>query len=110
MLQNVIQLSSENRLIKKPLRHYLKLLLNVSSNMEINKPLYSFTLPGLILGTIGLYMSINSVQDLYHDGSFFDLKNTILMTLLTLVGTIMAYMGVLLHSIAGLIKYKANEF
>jgi uncharacterized iron-regulated membrane protein len=55
-------------------------------------------------------MSINSVQDLYHDGSFFDLKNTILMTLLTLVGTIMAYMGVLLHSIAGLIKYKANEF
>ncbi len=110
MLKNVIQLSNENRLITNPLRSFLKFLLNVLNNMEINKPLYSFTLPGLILGTIGLYMSINSVRDLYLDGSFFDLESTVLMTLLTLVGTIMAFMGFLLHSIAGLIKYKATGF
>ena len=54
-------------------------------------------------------MGLNSVQTLYLDGSF-NLENTVLMTLLTLVGTIMVFMGILLHSIAGLIKYKANNF
>jgi len=110
MLQYLIQLSNENSLIKNSIRYYLKFLLNILNNMEINKPLYVFTLPGFILGTSGLYMSFNYVQNFYLDGSFFNLENTILMTLLTLVGTIMAFMGVLLHSITGLIKYKANEF
>jgi hypothetical protein len=49
------------------------------------------------------------VQTLYLDGSF-NLENIVLMTLLALIGTIMMFMGVLLHSIAGLIRYKANEF
>jgi hypothetical protein len=109
MLQNVIQLSNENSLIKNSLRYISKLLLNTFSNIKINKPLYSFTLPGFILGTSGFYMSLNSVQTLYLDGSF-NLENIVLMTLLALIGTIMMFMGVLLHSIAGLIRYKANEF
>jgi hypothetical protein len=105
MLQNVIQLSNENNLIKNSLRYYLKSLLNILDDMEINKPLFSFTLPGLILGTIGFYMSLNSMENYYHNGSF-DLENTLLMTLLILVGTCMAFMGVLLNLIAGLIRYK----
>jgi hypothetical protein len=109
MLQNVIQLSNENKLMKNPLKNCLNFLLNVLDNMGFNKPLYSFTLPGFILGTIGLCMSINSVQDPYLDGSSFGLKNIILMALLTLVGIIMALMGFLLHYITGLIKYKTNE-
>lgn len=109
MLQNVIQLSKESSLIKYPLRYHLKFFPNLLSNIDINKPLYCFTLPGLILGTIGLYMSLSSVQDLYLDGSF-NLENAILTILLTLVGIIMAYMGALLHLIAGLIRYKANKY
>jgi hypothetical protein len=61
MLQNVILPAHKNRSIKKPSGHYLGFLLNVLGNMGANKPLYSFTLPGLILGTIGLYLNINSV-------------------------------------------------
>jgi hypothetical protein len=110
MFQDVIQLANKNRLIKKPSRHYLEFLLNVLGNMEANKPLYSFTLPGLILGTIGLYMNINSVQELYLDGNFFDLKNTILATLLTLFGVTIAFIGFLFHSISGLIKYNESKF
>lgn len=108
MLQNVIQSRNESGLIKNSLKHFLKFLFNNLNNMEINKPLYSFTLPGLILGTIGLYMSFNYVEDFYLDGSF-DLENTFLITLLTLGGSIMAFTGILLHSIAGLIRYKTNE-
>ncbi len=109
MLQGVIQLNSKIRVIKTPFKQHLLFLINILSNMESNKPLYSFTLPGLILGTIGLYMSINSVQDSYFNENFDNIKNMILVFLLVLVGTTMTFMGFLLHSIAGLIKYKANE-
>lgn len=54
-------------------------------------------------------MSINSVQDSYFNENFDNIKNMILVSLLVLVGTTMTFMGFLLHSIAGLIKYKANE-
>lgn len=105
MLQNVIQLSNKNSLVKNPLRYYLTILQNILNDLEINKPLYSFTLPGLILGTIGFYLSFNSMENYYHNGSF-DLENTLLMTLLTLVGICMAFMGVLLNLIVGLFRYK----
>lgn len=108
MLQNLIQLRKESDLKNNSLRYFLKFLFNNLNNMEINKPLYSFTLPGLILGAIGLYMSFNYVEDFYLDGSS-DLENTFLIALLTLGGIIMALTGILLHSIAGLIRYKANE-
>lgn len=109
MLPRVIHLSHANNLVKNPLRYNLKFLLNALSNAEINNPLYSFTLPGLILGIMGLYTTLNSVKGFYLDGSI-NLENTILMILLTLSGIIMAYSGILLHLIAGLIRYKVNKY
>ena len=108
MLQNVTQLSSVNSFIKNPLIYFLKGLLNVFNDMQIDKPLYSFALPGFILGTSGLCMGLDLMQTLHHGGSF-NFEYTVLMALITLIGTIMAFMGVLLHSIAGLIRYKASE-
>jgi hypothetical protein len=96
-----------NGSIKNLLKYFLKRLLNIFNSIKFNKPLYSFTLPGFILGTSGLYMDFNFAQTLNHGGSF-NFEYTILMALLTLVGIIMAFMGVLLHSIAGLIRYKAS--
>lgn len=76
--------------------------------MEINKPLYSFTLPGFILGAGGLYMGLNLLQTFYLGGSS-NFGSTVLMALLTLGGIFMAFMGILLHLIAGLISYTANK-
>jgi hypothetical protein len=109
MLPSMIQLNNKNSLIKNPLSHHLKFLLNLLNDVEINNPIYNFTLAGLILGTTGLSMTLNSVKNIYSVGSF-NLENTILMTLLTLIGIIVAYIGVLLHLIAGLVRYKVNSF
>jgi len=109
MLPSMIQLNNKNSLIKNPLSHHLKFLLNFLNDVEINNPIYNFTLAGLILGTTGLYMTLNYVKNIYSVGSF-NLENTILMTLLTLIGIIVAYIGVLLHLIAGLVRYKVNSF
>jgi hypothetical protein len=93
MLQDVIRLSNVNGSIKTPLKYFLKFLLNIFNGKEFNKPMYSFTLPGFILGTSGLYMSLDFIQTLHHGGSFY-FEYTVLMVLLTLVGIIMAFMGV----------------
>lgn len=93
---------------KNPLKHGLAVLSRIFNDMEFNNPLYYFTLPGFILGTGGVYMGLDFVQTFYLDGTF-NFGSTVLMVLLTLIGTFMAFMGILLHSIAGLIRYKMNN-
>jgi hypothetical protein len=105
MLQNAIQLGHVNRSIKNPLRDFTTVILNIFSNMEVNKPLYYFTLPGFILGTSGLYMTLECVQTFQPEG-VFNIEYAVLMVLLTFVGSLMAFTGVLLHSIAGLIRHE----
>ena len=72
--------------------------------MEYNKPLYYFTMPGLIFAVVGLYMGLTFLRTFYLGGNL-DFGPTMLMILLTLVGVFMFFTGVLLHSIAGLIMH-----
>jgi len=92
--------SSEN-----PIKHGLKVLVNVIHDMELNRPLYYFTLPGAIFIIIGLVMGLNFLQRFYNGG---DLRfgPTLLMILLTLIGTFMAFTGIILHTMSKLIKEK----
>ena len=98
-----INCSKEN-----PLGHGPNVLLNIFNYVEFNSPLYYFTLPGFILVAGGLYIHLNHVQTFYPDGNF-NLGSAVLMLLLAFIGVFMAFTGVLLHSIAGLIRYKANN-
>ncbi|WP_269851758.1 hypothetical protein [Methanosarcina horonobensis] len=43
---------------ENPVRHRLAVLLKIIKDIEHNKPLYSFTLPGSILRMVGLYMGL----------------------------------------------------
>ena len=105
MLQNKIKIYGLNSPTKNSSRHSISGFLNVFNYVRTNKPLYWFTLPGFILGACGLYMGFNLVQT-FHPGGSFNLEHAVLTIFLTLVGIIMAFMGILLHSIAGLIRYK----
>jgi glycosyltransferase involved in cell wall biosynthesis len=94
-----VDCSTEN-----PLRHGLNVLVKILKDLEFNKPLYCFTLPGLIFGIAGLYMGLLFLRTFYMGGALY-FAPTIIMTLLTLVGTFMAFTGILLHSISSLIKH-----
>ena len=72
------------------------------------KPLYCFSLPGFILGITGLYMDFQLIHTFHHGGSF-DIGFVFLSILLTLVGTSLAFVGILINSIAGLIRYRSNQ-
>ncbi|WP_440945116.1 hypothetical protein ACSAZL_13240 [Methanosarcina sp. T3] len=82
---------------------------NVFNEMEFKKPLYCFTLPGLLLVAGGLHMTLNFLKT-PNPGESLGLGLTILLLLLlTFFGICMAFTGVLLHSIAGLVRYKKSN-
>ncbi|WP_048138541.1 MULTISPECIES: glycosyltransferase family 2 protein [unclassified Methanosarcina] len=87
-----------------PVRHGLGVLFKIFTDIEYNKPLYCFTLPGSLLGASGLYMGVGFLRTFYLGGSL-NFGPTVLMILLTLTGAFMAFTGILLHSIAGLITH-----
>lgn len=105
MIQNVTQMCEATRSEANPLRHGISILLSTFKDIEFNKPLYCFTLPGFILMAGGLYMALNLVQTSDPGGSV-GFESAVGIFLLTLVGIFMSFTGILLHSITGLIKYK----
>jgi hypothetical protein len=53
--------SSEN-----PVAHGVRILVKVLHDMELRRPLYFFTLPGLILATVGIGMGLEFLRNFYH--------------------------------------------
>jgi hypothetical protein len=93
-----VDCSSEN-----PVSHGLKVLVNILHDMELNKPLYYFTAPGLIFAAAGLFLGLNFLRDFYTGGRL-NFGPTFLMIILTLVGSFMAFTGIILHSISRMIN------
>lgn len=89
---------------ENPVKHGLTVLLKIVLDMEYNKPLYYFTLPGFLLGAGGFYMGLNFRRNFFLGGSL-NFGPTMLIILLTLVGVFMSFTGILLHSIAGLLMH-----
>ena len=90
--------SSEN-----PIKHGLGVLTNVIHDMELNRPLIYFTLPGAILSIVGLAMGFSFLQEFYDGGSLY-FGPTLLMILFALIGTFMMFTGILLHTMSKLIN------
>ena len=95
-----VDCSSEN-----PVSHGIKVLVKVLEDMELNRPLYYFTLPGMVLSVLGLIMGLAFLQDFYH-GQSLRFGPTLLMIILTLVGLFLAFTGIILHSMARLFNKK----
>ncbi len=93
---------------ENPIYHGLKVLINILQDMEFNKPLYYFTVPGMILFTIGIYMGLRFLQVFYNGGGLY-FGPTLLMILVTLVGLFMSFSGIILHAISRLNEKRYNE-
>jgi hypothetical protein len=93
-----VDCSTEN-----PVNHGLKVLVKVLQDMELNRPLYYFTLPGLLFAAVGLLMGLSFLQRFYNGGSL-NFGPTLLMILLTLVGSFMVFTGIILHTMSRLIR------
>ena len=95
--------SSEN-----PVAHGVRVLLKVLHDMELRRPLYYFTAPGMLMAGAGILMGLDFLRTFYHGGSLY-YGPMLLMVLLTLVGSFMALTGVILHSIARIMNECKSE-
>jgi glycosyltransferase involved in cell wall biosynthesis len=82
-----------------PVAHGVRVLLKVLHDMELRRPLYYFTAPGLLMAGAGILMGLEFLRTFYLGGSLF-YGPVLFMMLLTLIGSFMALTGVILHSIS----------
>ena len=85
-----------------PIQHGLRVLMMVLQDMELRRPLYYFTVPGLLFLIVGLTMGLVFLQTFFNGGSLF-FGPTLAMSVLTLVGVFMAFTGIILHSMSRLL-------
>jgi len=76
--------------------------------MELRRPLYYFTVPGILLAAVGVGMGLDFLRVFYHGGSLA-YGPILLMILLTLVGSFLAMTGIILHSISKMMNEFKNE-
>lgn len=90
--------SSEN-----PVSHGVKILVKVLHDIELNRPLYYFTAPGIVMCIVGIGMGLDFLRTFYHGGGL-QFGPTLLMILLTLVGSFITFTGIILHTISRMIS------
>lgn len=95
----------ENASSQNPVSHGVRVLVQILRDMELRRPLYYFTVPGTVLAMIGLGLGLSYLRDFYH-GQSLSFGPTLLMIMLTVLGTFMTFTGIILHSISRLL----NEF
>jgi glycosyltransferase involved in cell wall biosynthesis len=83
---------------QNPITHGITVLLKVLQDMEYNRPLYYFTIPGIFMIILGLISGMIFFTQ-YMGGGGNSLAPTTLAALLTLCGTFIAFTGIILHSI-----------
>lgn len=88
---------------KNPVSHGVGVLVRILQDMEFNRPLYYFTIPGLILVALGLIYGFYSFSE-YLSGTNRSLAPTTIAALISLAGTFIAFTGVILHSISRMIQ------
>ncbi|MDD4448416.1 MAG: glycosyltransferase family 2 protein, partial [Methanothrix sp.] len=72
-----------------PVAHGVRVLVRVLHDMELRRPLYYFTVPGMFMAGIGILMGLDFLQTFYRGGSLY-YGPVLFMMLLTLVGSFMA--------------------
>jgi len=85
---------------QNPVSHDVKVLLILLQDMELRRPLFYFTLPGMIFAAVGIGIGLELLRVFYQCGQ---LSLTMLMILITLAGSFMAFTGIILHAISRLI-------
>jgi glycosyltransferase involved in cell wall biosynthesis len=93
---------------KHPISHGLQVLTGVLRSIEFNSPLLAFTVPGLILVAVAAGLAVFVIQA-YSIVGYVVIGPTLLMLLLTVVGTFLVFTGIILHSVSALADSRAER-
>ncbi len=93
---------------KHPLSHGIEVMARVLHDVEVKRPLFWFTLPGMMTGGVGIGMGLYFIHN-FLSGVGLQFGPTILVSLLMIIGVFMALTGIILHSIALMINELKTE-
>ena len=93
---------------KNPLSHGIGVLMRVINDLEFQKPLYYFTLPGSIIIIVGVVLGLVFFGD-YLGGTTKSLAPTVIAIMMTLVGGFLAFTGIILDSMSRMINRVVNN-
>lgn len=88
---------------ENPISHGLKVLAKILHDMEFERPLYYFTLPGLVVMVIGMILGLIFLRD-YLIGRSVNIGPTIVAGIMALFGTFFIFTGIILDSINRMMK------
>ncbi len=91
-----------------PVKHGVGVLLRIIREMEYNRPLFYFGLPGGVMVLVGTVLSLLFFSEYITDRSP-SLLPTAMAALLTIFGSFIAFTGLILHSISRMIKREMNH-
>lgn len=92
---------------KGPVSHGLSVLMGIINEIEFNRPLFYFALPGFVITIIGLVLGLNFFGE-YLARSTTSLAPTIFAIILTFFGGFLVLTGIILDSMSRMITRMAN--
>ena len=87
--------------IRDPVKYMMGALRTVAEDIEANKPLYFYSVPGFALATCGFFMGFKFMADYFFGIASLNFGHTFLMVFLALAGAYMTLRGIIAHSMAG---------
>ncbi|MDI9617638.1 glycosyltransferase family 2 protein [Methanothermobacter sp.] len=89
---------------RNPISHGVSVLLRIIGDIELKRPLYYFTLPGILIGITGAVLTLIFIRD-YITGVSVNMGPTIVAVMLTLFGTFFMFTGIILDSVRRMILH-----
>ena len=93
---------------KNPVSHGLGVLMRIINDLEFQRPLFYFTVPGTIIITVGITLGLIFFSD-YINNLSTSLLPTFFAILLTLGGVFLAFTGIIIDSISRMINRNAKN-
>jgi len=78
-------------------------LVKLLEDVELNRPLFYLTVPGVLCTILGIGLGLDFLKNFYL-GERLRFGPTLIMILLTIIGSFMAFSGIILHTISRMIN------
>lgn len=85
--------------VRNPIKYILEVMKAVVRDIEINKPLYFYAVPGFALATCGFYMDLKLLEDIILGIESLHFWPILLMISLSIAGLCMTAGGIVKHSL-----------
>ncbi|WP_410508132.1 glycosyltransferase family 2 protein [Methanosarcina hadiensis] len=86
--------------VRNPAKYIFGVLKTIVSDMEANRALYMYSVPGFAFATCGFYMGFKFMVDFFLGSASLNFGPTFVMVYLALVGAYMTFRGIVAHSMA----------